>query len=337
MDKRIKDGNFLKNPNTFENWFDAEPLVQRIKDSQTAFDSATLTAQRDDAGIVLARQFYYLTPKLLRVHYPDVTMAETGVNVDNSGGMAHVIQKLRVQAKGGFKEAGDAGSNKGQITLTGNVDSINVKKYSAESAWDEDEVAEAQLANRNLVEEYITAQNMFFMRENDEYFYNGVAGGKGLLNNAGFVSNSATGRASAFTTGDALFNEIAALIGDQRTAVNNIVAYQANVVVMPIDVINVAQRLNLNTAGGTTKVLQALKEAYPEVKFLSSSKCGIGSTSVTVAFNNSAESMSYRMPLPLTVGKIIATGSFNWNMQAKYRSAGLDIAENQSGRKLIGL
>lgn len=313
--------------------FDTSELQQRIKQSHILLNTPSAT---DDAGLVLARMFYSLDPAVFTVQYPELTWLETGVNISNIGGISHSIQKIRVEPKGSFKESSDGGDNKGVISLSAEADTIAVKKYYAKSDWNEDEIAEAQLQNRNLVADYISGMNLIYQRENDRYFYNGTGSNKGILNNSYFSSTNSTGLAINMN-GDQLFEAISNLIVAQHTEVSNIPAYMANVCVLPINVLNIASVKNQNTAGGVIKVMRNLKETYSEVKFLSSTKCGNGSNSVSIAFSNRAEVMNYRLPIPLTIGKIIQTASFSQNMEAKYRTAGIDISERKGGRKLIGL
>ena len=98
-----------------------------------------------------------------------------------------------------------------------------------------------------------------------------------------------------------------------------------------------------NTAAGSSTVLKALRDNYPDVKFMSTFRAdtvangGNLAASTVVAFNNNEESMKLRIPVPLTIGEIIKPSSFAFRVDSKFRIAGLDILESTSGRKLTGL
>jgi len=137
-----------------------------------------------------------------------------------------------------------------------------------------------------------------------------------------------------------MYSDISSLINDQWAAVNNTPEYKANRVTMPVYVMNALQSTILNSAAGSSSVLKALQDNFPDVQFLATYRADDAvsdGVSATVAYSNNPESMVMRIPVPLTVGEIIQTSSFKYTIESKYRIAGLDVLENTAGRILTGL
>jgi hypothetical protein len=294
------------------------------------------------AGTVLARNLTAVDPTIFEKKYPELSFVSSGIAADNSGGAARRIQSLRVRETGAFSTSGDTSGNKGKISLAGEDSTILVVGREAESEWSDTEIAEAAMQNINLVSRYIAAHNAIYMREIDEIGYLGVpdkAATTGLLNYAGFSSVAATG-AIAGLTAQQMYDDISGLIITQHNAVNNTPEYMATKVDMPIYVLNRLTKTILNTAAGPASVLNALMANHPGIDFRGTFRAddaGGAGVSHTCAYNPNAEAMKMRIPLPLTVGEIIKTGSFDFKVDSKYRIAGLDILEDSAGYLLTGL
>lgn len=312
--------------------------VYNLKSVEAFTDSAKQTGFTDSfAGSVLARQLTHVNPKIFEKKFPELSFVNSGVSVDNTGGYARRIQSLRVQELGGFTTAGDATSDKGKISLAGEDSYLKVIVREAHSIWEEDEVKEAELQNINLPSRFIQGHNRIYMREIDQAGLVGLEGGTGLLNYAGFASGSAAGTADALTA-EQLYGEIAELINAQKSAVSNTPEYVAKVVMMPTRVLNIAQTKILNTAAGSSSVLKALQDNFPDVQFIGSSRAeSVGGNSITAAYSNTEDAMTMRIPVPLTIGEIVKMNSFDHRVDSKYRIAGLDVLEDTAGRILTGL
>jgi len=57
----------------------------------------------------------------------------------------------------------------------------------------------------------------------------------------------------------------------------------------------------------------------------------------TVCYSANERAMVMRIPTPLEIGEIIKTGSFKFQVDSRYRIAGLDVVENSAGEILTGL
>jgi hypothetical protein len=175
------------------------------------------------------------------------------------------------------------------------------------------------------------------MRMVDSIGFLGHNGQTGLLNNAGFVATAATAPI-ATATAQELYDDLSGLIMDQWNAVYNTPEYMANRVIMPTDVYNMISSKILNSAAGSATVLKALQDNYPGVVFSATPRAdSVGGTSKTVAFSTNEEAMVMRIPMPLTIGEIVKIGSFDYHVDSKFRIAGLDILDPQSGRYVTGL
>lgn len=319
--------------------------VYNLKSFERFCDSGSKTGFQDAyAGVVLARNLTAVDPTVFEKKYPELTFVNSGVQADNTGGYARRIQSLRLQALGGFSTAGDASANKGKISLSAEDSYLSVTEREAHSVWTDSEIKEAELQGVNLPQNYIKNHNAVYLREIDQIGLVGLdpARDSGLLNNSEFTTNVATGAAGGMTAQE-LYDELSGLIQAQKNAVQNTPEYMGDTVMMPTRVMNKLESTMLNTAAGSATVLKALQDNYPNVKFVSTFRAdtaengGNLEVSATVVYSTSREVMVMRIPLPLTIGEVIKTGSFDYNVDSKYRIAGLDILESSGGRILTGL
>ena len=288
------------------------------------------------AGTVLARNLTQVDPTILERKYPELTFVNSGIQADNSGGYARRIQTLRTRETGQFRTAGDSSSEKGKISMAAEEKDLKVISREAESHWDEDDVRESELQGINLPARYVENHNRIYMREVDEIGYLGIEGNDGLANYAGVTSNSASNSVDALTSVEK-YEEIAELITGQRNGVNNTPEYAATNVDMPVRVMNDLAASILDTTAGRSSVLAALEGNFPGVRFNASFRLDEPATSVTIAYNNSADAMKMRLPVPLTIGEVVRLTSFKFHVESKYRIAGLDLFEPAAVRYLTGL
>lgn len=313
--------------NSFKKFLDHKKVEQEFKDSY--------------AGLVLARNLQYVDPQLFEKHYPELAFFNTGIQADNSGGYAKRITSLRGRTTGRFTRAGDVSTEKGKIGRTHEDSDIIVLAKEAHSKWTDDEIKEAELQGVNLVNDYITGHTEVYQREVDEIGYWGItdeADSYGLLNHPSFPVTSAANKAENLTA-QQMYDEIGDLIQEQWNDVNNTPQYRAVRVDMPVRVLNKLSRTILDTASSAASVLVALRANFPEVAFQGTfrAEAANGAPSRTVAYSNTRQSMVMRIPLPLQVGEIVRLGSWDYQVDSKYRIAGLDVLERTSGRILTGL
>jgi len=305
---------------------------KRFKDSGLAPGFAD-----SDSGVVLARNLTAIDPKIFEKKFPELTFVNCGIQMDNSGGYARRIQSLRLVAEGDFADAGDSADNKGKISLRGEDSYIKVFVKEAHSKWTDDDIKEASLQNINLPQQYMGAHTKKYNQAVDTIGLIGHGTQTGLLNNAGFTSDAATAPI-ATATAQELYDDISGLIRAQWDGVFNVPEYKANRVMMPTDVYNKIAATILNTAAGSSTVLKALQDNFPGVEFIASVKADdVGGSSKTCAFSNHEEAMKMRVPVALTIGEIIKVGSFDFQVDSKFRIAGLDVLDSASGRYVTGL
>jgi hypothetical protein len=308
-------------------------------DSFQAFmDSGAKRSFADSyAGTVLARNLTAVDPRIFEKKYPELVLLGSGIEADNTGGYARRIQSLRLVDQGSFTDAGDD-TTKGKISLTAEDSYLKVFVKEAHSIWTEDEVKEAELQNINLPQKYLAAHNKIYNQTVDSIGLLGHNTQKGLLNFASFTSTAATA-AIAVATAQELYDDISGLVRAQWDGVYNTAEYMADRVVMPTDVYNKLSATILNTAAGASTVLKALQDNLPGIKFLATAKADNvdGGGSVTCAFSTNREAMTMRIPVPLTIGELMKTNSFDFRVDSKFRIAGLDILEATAGYYLTGL
>ncbi len=301
-------------------------------------ESAGATQFKDsEGGVVLAKSLTAVDPKVFEAKYPELSFVNSGISVDNSGGYARRIQSLKLVEQGDFTDSTDVNSGKGKISLTAEDSFIKVFPKEAFSIWSDDELKEASMQNINLVQRYLATHNKSYNQKIDEVGYLGHGGQKGILNYAGFPT-SASGSAIGTMSAIEMYDAISGLINEQHNGVNGTVEYSCDTVVMPVGVLNTLQATMLNTAGGSSSVLEALRDNHLGINFVSSFRAAeVGGTSATVAFSTNENAAVMRIPIRLTVGEIVKQTSFNFRVDSKFRIAGIDVLEDSSGRILTGL
>lgn len=312
--------------------------VQSFED-KAAFAKKHFT---DAGGIILARNLEHLSTEIFTQEYPELTFLMQGITVNNEGGYADSIKKLKLAISGEFRESGTNTNTTSKITLTGEDDSIPVFSLEAESDWSEIELKKAELQNVNLPGRFLEAHAEVYNRKIDTIGYlgqvrtDGTQKTRGLLNYTGWDTDVAAVTALA-ATGVELYQEIADLINRQWSNVFNVPAYKATHVVMPNSVYNIAQSKFLNTAGTEMSVLRALQMNFPTITFGVTDKAeDVGGTSVTVALSQNRRGMQFRLPVPLNVSSIDQRG-FKYYVESYFAIAGLDVIEDGAAATLTGL
>lgn len=295
---------------------------------------------KDSAGILLGKQLTQVDPRVFMKRYPSNVFLNSGLEIDNTGGYANQIQKVRLSSRGSFRDSTDRGSNKGLITIGGEEDIISVIQREATIEYTDTEIEQAKLGNYNLVQKLFGAQNEIYNQEIDEILAYGHSKNEGILNYSGFTVDAGGTTITDATAGTDDFQQFAELINTQWSSVNNTPEYMGNKLVMPTRVFNIINTKTYLPNAGTMSVLAALKEKFPSVEFMHSwrnDNLDVLSDTTTTFYSNNRESMLNRIPMPLTIGKTVPMGSFGYTADSKYRIAGLDVAENSAGRTLLGL
>jgi len=314
-----------------------------------SFEDKAAHAKRtftDAGGIILARNLEYLSTEIFTQEYPELTFLAQGITVNNEGGYADTIKKIKLAIAGDFREAGTNTNTTGKITLEGEDDFIPTMSMDAESDWSEIELKKAELAGINLPSRFLEAHNEVYNRKIDRIGYrgqvrtNGTQKTTGLLNYAGWDTDVAATTA-ALMTSEELYAAIAGLITRQWSNVFNVPAFMADRVVMPWSVYNIATTKILNTAAGSATVMRALQDNFAGVSFGMTNEAeavvGAGARpSVTVAFSRNRRAMQFRLPVPLEISSIDQRG-FKYYMESYFSIAGLDVIEDGAAATLTAL
>ena len=310
-----------------------------------SFEGAAAYAKKhfkDDGGIILARNLEHVSEEIFTQEYAGLTFLNQGLTINNEGGYATSIRKLKLRPEGDFRESGTNTNTNGKISLVGEDDSIPVYSLEANSDWSEVELKQAELENINLPNRFLEAHAERYNQKIDEIGFlgqvrtDGSQKTTGLLNYAGWASDAAADTA-ANLTGEELYQEIADLITAQWAGVLNVDTYKADRVVMPDSVYNSCAKKILNAAGSEMSVLRALQANFPEVQFgLTPKARSVGGNSVTAAFSSNRRAMQFRLPVPLNVSSIDQRG-FKYYVESYFALAGLDVIEDNAARLLTGL
>lgn len=302
-------------------------------------DAAMSNYQKDaSAGLLLPRQLEYISTTIYEQKFAELSfLSQGGIAVNNEGGVSEIITKLKKNIIGDFADAGNSSNTDGKISLTTESDSISVYMKKAESSWSEIELEQAQLANRNLVGDFIGAHNTRYNQAIDSIGYIGTDKVDGLLNHSSFTTDSATG---VFTSATALemYNDIADLVVAQRGAVLNDPVFSADKVAISPARYNLLNKTILNTAAGSDNVRMALEKNL-NIQFVltfRAADAGSGGEQVAVAYSSDARAMVMRIPTQLRVSNIYQKG-FDSYVESLFRIGGLDLIEAASGRILEGI
>ena len=326
-----------------------KPNIKRVQSLYgiKSFDAAAVYAKKnfkDEGGIILARNLEHVSAEIFTQEFAGLTFLNQGIAVNNEGGYATSIRKLKLRTEGGFRESGSNTNTTGKITLSGEDDSIPVFTKEAESDWSEIELKQAELENINLPSRFFEGHAELYNREIDDIGYlgqvrtDGSQKTTGLLN-YGFADDAAVKTAAA-STGAELYEEIAQLITSQWAGVLNVDTYMADRVTMPASVYNTASVKILNSSGSEMSVLRALAANFPTVTFglTTKAEAAVGSpaSSVTVAFSSNRRAVQFRLPVPLNVSSVHQRG-FKYYVESYFGLAGLDVIEDDAAQILTGL
>lgn len=303
-----------------------------------SFDTAkNYFATQDSAGgTILARNLEHISSEIFKQRIAGLTfLTGTGIVINNEGGYADAIKKLKETIQGDFADAGQMTDSQGKISLGVEDDTIPVYYKEAMSSWSDLELQKASLQNRNLPAAMIAAHDEKYKQTIDRlgYLGNGTKT-EGLLNFSGFASGSASGAFSTLT-GQQMFDEVAELITDQRSAVFNDEVFSCDRAVVHQDTYNLMSKTYLNTAGGLTTVREALERTM-NISFVITNKAEISSVKRIVVYSSQRQAMQMRIPVPLKLYNQFTQGSKH-SIESMFGVAGLDIIENASGRILTGV
>jgi len=140
--------------------------IKRVKSlyGVASFDAATAYAKKnfkDAGGIILARNLEHVSAEIFTQEFAGLTFLQQGIAVNNEGGYATSIRKLKLRTEGGFRESGSNTNTSGKITLSGEDDSIPVFTMEGESDWSEIELKQAELENINLPSRFSKVMRSF--------------------------------------------------------------------------------------------------------------------------------------------------------------------------------
>lgn len=317
--------------NTVKNLYD----VRSFGDAAiTAKHFKTTTGKTfDSAGILLPRQLEHISTTIYQQRFANLSfLSGGGITINNEGGAADTITKIKQTINGDFATAGNTSNTDGKISLSAQSASIQVTGKKAESSWSVDELEQAQMANVNLVSNLIAAHNTKYNQAIDEIGYIGNTFNEGLLNYSGFDIEAATGVFSGLTA-QQMYDNIKDLVNAQRTVVSLDEVFSCNKLACSPGIFTRLSTTILNTAAGAMSVLAAIKLNL-NIDFVITFRA-TALKSIT-AYTNSDLAMVMRIPKQLTLSNIYQLG-FDSYVESMFRVGGLDVIENGAGYILTGV
>lgn len=287
-------------------------------------------------GVVLGRNLEHISSEVFEQRIAGLTfLTGTGIAVNNEGGYAKAITKLKTAVQGDFRDAGDNTNGNGKISIGAEDDTMPVFTKEANSDWSEMDLQRASLENRNLVSEFLRGHDQKYKENIDKigYLGNGTKT-KGLLNNTLFASGGATGAFSTLT-GLEMYEEIRELVNSQRSSVFNDEVFSCDKIALHQETFNLINGTFINTAGGLVTVAQAAQSTLG-VTFVITNKAEISSVKRMVAYSSNRNAMQMRIPVSLQISNQFQQG-FRYYIESMFAIAGLDIIESTSGKILTGV
>ncbi len=309
---------------TLANFYDAKSITQ-FNDSATKLSDSL-------GGMILKRDLEAVDPTIFEKKYPGLALLESGIVVSNIGGFKRKIVSLRRDPRGGYETAYD-GDNGGVISQQYDDSDIKVTPRLARSTYTESQLRTLGEDGINILQDYVSSHDEVYKNEIDRIGLLGVDAKKGLLNNTVYQSEGAAQVISNTSSADQDYSVIAKFLNNQYDGVSNTDEYQAKVMIMPVKVMNQLRTKERNTAAGTIFVLDALKAAFPDVTFMSSSKA----TTQAVAFSTYEGALQLRIPVPFTMTDVVKVGAVNYEFATFHHIGGADILHPTSGRILTGV
>lgn len=322
--------NQLFNVTSFVKSIDSAVALGKTHSDLMAMDSA-------GRGLLLPRQLEHVLSTITQQRYINLTFLDQGIGVDNSGGAADFITKLKTGIMGDFADVGDNSKGTGKISLTGASDTIEVYRKQASSAWSKDQLEQASLAGRNLPAELIGAHNRKYQEYIDQCGYIGdtAKGKEGLFNYSGWVTEAASNTFDNLTSLQ-MYKEMEDIINLQKSNVSNDVEFSASKVTVDAVTYNrLSTPYNSNGGAGIMSVREAL-ETNLNVTFTMTPRAVINGVRFVAVYTTSPNGMMFRIPQPLEVSPVWVQG-FDSNIQSKFGVGGLDVLENDACVILTGV
>jgi hypothetical protein len=287
-------------------------------------------------GMILARNLEHVSSQVFEQRVAGLSfLTNSGITVNNEGGYADFITKLKVRPEGDFKLAGASTNGNGKISIGGESDSIKVFYKEANSDWSETDLQKASLQNINLVARFLQAHDTKYKENIDTIGYLGQDGKtKGLLNNTGFASDSAA-KTFASSTALEMYNEVKDLVLAQRSAVLNDEMFSCNKLAVHPETYNLLNGTFMDSSAGLTTVREAIERTLG-VAFVLTSKAKISNVNRIVAYTDSNLAMQMRIPVPLKMSNTYTMG-FKYYIESMFGIAGFDLIEDLSGSILTGV
>jgi len=282
-----------------------------------------------DAGTILSKELEYIIHRIHEQVFPELTFLKTGIGVDNSGGYSNPITSKKIAINGGFKKAGDSGSNDGRITLSGKNSSIVSELYQTRFSETDHEVGRQAVAGINLLTELIKGANLEYNKMIDEFGYVGNGTNKGILNTTLFATDGASATFATLTPKQ-IVGEIFALVNAQRGAVNFDPVFSANKIIIPSTMVGIFSQ-NYNENDGILPIHQAIKQLL-NIDIVPTFRA----TTTITAISTDSRAMEMRIPMPLKASNEFRQG-FRTQMEFAAIVAGVDIYESDAGFRMTGV
>jgi hypothetical protein len=291
--------------------------------------NSVLSVYKDEVGVngavapetarAVAREVFSYVPE-------DVTVFDTGISTDNTGGVANYISSIRETVNGEYQETGTSSNTKGIITVGGSSKPLKVVGYNAISNFSDFDVEQASAEGRSIRSLLYQAHSIKYFNKLDEVFYNSV-------DKQGFKVDNAK-KDWKNSTDEEISIEFREFLLAQLVGTNG--AYSANVLLMPkyhALRLHASDHKESSDLSMWDRVKMFLMDyGYQAPKIVASDKL----TDRITFLSNNQNASKIRIPRKLKFSKVHKIG-FQNSFEGMFRVAGLDTANSKVGRQLKGV
>jgi len=294
------------------------------------FDGVKTFIQDSVDGLVAQGQLVKSSKQIFEEKFKDLTLWETGLIVNNEGGFARAIERLKVTPKGSFRSAMGRHDTNGIISLDGQSELIKIDVRDAESSYS---IYDEKATQVNLLTGLMKAHNEVFVDDLDKIGYLGddILGNKGLLN-IDYSSSFAGGKTWEAMTDKELTDALRELYITQTVAVGVKSLYATHIIVP----VGVYLKISVNDyKDGVDLTIRRKMERDLGVKFVPTYRAvGVKDfgCDVAVAMSNDQYAQQFRLPQPLKFTPLFRE-NYKRRVTSYYGVGGVDFI-NDCGARL---
>lgn len=328
----------------YKSLYDTESIIKCIDSVNESYNTSLNRFNDAKGGLLNPQNLVAVNPTVYKMQYPDLSLIESGININNFGAYLPVVQSVSLEPIGSWEVADNRSSNDGKITLSADYSNIKSEPFKAFATWtDIEQNRISQAANINLPTEELNAMSYLYLVTVDEV---GLVGKTsidklGLLNNKSFHRVNLDKKLTELEPMQAYY-KLLALINEHNTRTQNTQQYLADTIILPVEVYNYINnyQMLIFVNGTNLTVYEALQARFKNMKIVPSPRATNVSidganTNVIAIFNRHENNLTMRIPVPMKLTPVQQDG-WKYKVDGYALIAGIDILRKESGTLVTG-